>query len=55
MQLVRVGLTHRAKRLEGIGKFAQHHDAANRRGVIAGLAASSDPGDRAMAEVMAER
>jgi len=50
-----VGLTLRVERLEGIWKIAQHHDDANRRGVIAGLAASSDPGDRAMAEVMAER
>ena len=50
-----VGLTLRVERLEGIWKIAQHHDDANRRGVIAGLAASSDSGDRAMAEVMAER
>ena len=50
-----VGLTLRVERLEGIWKIAQHHDDANRRGVIARLAASSDSGDRAMAEVMAER
>ncbi|WP_267432910.1 FMN-binding negative transcriptional regulator [Sphingomonas sp. GM_Shp_1] len=49
-----VGLTLRIERLEGIWKIAQHHDDANRHGVIAGLAASSDPGDRAMAEVMAK-
>lgn len=48
-----VGLTLRITRLEGIWKIAQHHPEANRRGVIAGLAASDAAGDRAMAAVMA--
>ena len=47
-----VGLTLRVTRLEGVWKIAQHHPEANRRGVIAGLAASDAAGDRAMAAVM---
>jgi transcriptional regulator len=47
-----VGLNVHVARLEGIWKIAQHHPAPNRRGVIAGLAASATPGDQAMAAVM---
>ncbi|WP_294248503.1 FMN-binding negative transcriptional regulator [uncultured Sphingomonas sp.] len=47
-----VGLTLRVARLEGVWKIAQHHPEPNRRGVIAGLAASDAAGDRAMAAVM---
>ncbi|WP_428969193.1 FMN-binding negative transcriptional regulator [Sphingomonas sp. Xoc002] len=47
-----VGLTLRVARLEGVWKIAQHHPEPNRRGVIAGLAASDAPGDWAMAAVM---
>ncbi len=47
-----VGLTLRVARLEGVWKIAQHHPEPNRRGVIAGLAASDAPGDRAMAAMM---
>lgn len=47
-----VGLTLRVARLEGVWKIAQHHPESNRRGVIAGLAASDAPGDRAMATMM---
>lgn len=47
-----VGLTLRVARLEGVWKIAQHHPEPNRRGVIAGLAASDAPVDRAMATVM---
>lgn len=47
-----VGLTLHVARLEGVWKIAQHHPEPNRRGVIAGLAASDVPGDRAMAAVM---
>ncbi|CAM3217772.1 MULTISPECIES: FMN-binding negative transcriptional regulator [Sphingomonas] len=48
-----VGLTLHVTRLEGVWKIAQHHPESNRRGVIAGLAVSPDPADRAMAAVMA--
>lgn len=47
-----VGLTLCVARLEGVWKIAQHHPEPNRRGVIAGLAASDAAGDRAMAAVM---
>ena len=47
-----VGLILHVTRLEGVWKIAQHHPEPNRRGVIAGLAASDVPGDRAMAAVM---
>lgn len=47
-----VGLTLRVARLEGVWKIAQHHPEPNRRGVIAGLAASDKAVDRAMATVM---
>ena len=47
-----VGLILHVMRLEGVWKIAQHHPEPNRRGVIAGLAASDVPGDRAMAAVM---
>ena len=47
-----VGLTLCVARLEGVCKIAQHHPEPNRRGVIAGLAASDAAGDRAMAAVM---
>ncbi|MBB4609784.1 FMN-binding negative transcriptional regulator [Sphingomonas yabuuchiae] len=47
-----VGLTLHVARLEGVWKIAQHHPEPNRRGVIAGLAASDAFGDRAMAAVM---
>ncbi len=47
-----VGLTLRVARLEGVWKIAQHHPEPNRRGVIAGLAASDAAVDRAMAAVM---
>lgn len=47
-----VGLTLCVARLEGVWKTAQHHPEPNRRGVIAGLAASDALGDRAMAAVM---
>lgn len=49
-----VGLSLHVARLEGVWKIAQHHPEPNRRGVIAGLTASPQPGDRAMAAVMAE-
>ena len=52
MQRGIVGLTLRVERWQGLWKIAQHHPAANRQGVIAGLSASSDPGDRALAAVM---
>ncbi|KTW11961.1 FMN-binding negative transcriptional regulator [Sphingomonas sanguinis] len=47
-----VGLTLRVAWLEGVWKIAQHHPEPNRRGVIAGLAASDAAVDRAMAAVM---
>ena len=47
-----VGLTLRVERWEGLWKIAQHHPAPLRQGVMAGLSASSEPGDRAMAAVM---
>ncbi|MEK9211838.1 FMN-binding negative transcriptional regulator [Sphingomonas sp. 2378] len=49
-----VGLILKVARWDGVWKIAQHHPAPHRKGVIAGLAASSDPGDRAMATLMAE-
>lgn len=49
-----VGLILHVTRLEGVWKIAQHHPEPNRRGVIAGLAASDVPGGRAMAAVMGQ-
>jgi transcriptional regulator len=48
-----VGLEIAVGSLEGVWKLNQHHDAANRAGAEAGLAASAEPGDRAVAAEMA--
>ncbi len=50
-----VGLDFRIARLEGKWKLSQNRAAADRAGVVAGLAGSDDPADRALAELMAGR
>lgn len=50
-----VGLRLRVERLEGKWKLSQNRAEADRRGAIAGLAASSKPRDRAIAQLMRDR
>lgn len=47
-----VGLTLRIERLEGKRKLSQNRSEADRAGVVADLAASADPGERAVAAAM---
>ena len=48
-----VGVRFEVERLEGSWKMAQHKPEADRRGAIAGLAASSDPAEREVGALMA--
>jgi len=50
-----VGFEVEIERLEGKRKLSQNRTAADRAGVVAGLAASPDPRDRALAAAMAEQ
>jgi len=50
-----VGLELQIERLEGKWKLSQNRPAEDRIGVVAGLAASDDPADRALGKLMAER
>jgi len=47
-----VGLALRVETLEGKWKLSQNRPPADRDGVVAALAASDDPADRALAELM---
>jgi transcriptional regulator len=47
-----VGLRLRVDRIEGSWKMTQHRSEGDRHGAMAGLSASSRPGDRAVAEIM---
>ena len=47
-----VGLRLRVERIEGSWKMIQHRSEGDRHGAIAGLSATSRPGDAAVAEVM---
>ena len=47
-----VGVRLTVREFDGRWKLNQNHPEANRRGVIEGLSASEEPGDRAVAEVM---
>lgn len=47
-----VGVRLAVDRLEGVWKLSQNHPPANRSGVIAGLEATDDPGDTAVAAAM---
>ena len=47
-----VGLRLDVREREGAWKLIQHHPEANRLGVIDGLSASEQPGDRALADEM---
>ena len=49
-----VGVQLHVERIEGLRKLSQNRDAADRAGVIAGLAASDMSNDRALAALMAE-
>lgn len=54
LQAAIVGFEIRISRLEGKWKLGQNRSPADRRGVIAGLAASAFPGDAAVAALMRE-
>jgi transcriptional regulator len=49
-----VGFEIAIDRVEGKWKMSQNHAAANRHGVVAGLQATGNASDRAVAECMRE-